>query len=740
MTLGDSKPALEASRETRVQMRTDDSLLQDLGLEVAGTPSTRNLATEAGHAMRRRWLAALFIGPVFGCIAAVGVWYTVPRQYTATSVLRISMDQANVLDLGKNGEGASSFDVYKRTQRQLLRSPAVLRAALQRKNLAKLPLVTQQLDPLTWLQNLVIVTFPDEAEIMNVSVRCEDRQAAELLVDTVVQVYLDDVVYAEQSEKRRRVSSLQKAETETEMSLRRKRSDLRQLADTLGTGDSEALTLAQKNTLQEYTAVWSQLKQVEWDLKRAQHARQIRNGPGPAAPDAGVSVSDLEVETAAFTDSGIAAAKVQVERLQTRIDEYRATLTPAVAAEYIAGCQADMERARKSIADRKIALRKELAYRKESLAQANNQSLGMSVELLAAQQKELEAKVGGLRKDAEKFGRSSIDVELMRAEIKTLEQLNDRIQREYHAASIEIANDKARVVLLSAATTPQNDDWNRRLAMSASSGGIGVFGSCVLVVLWDLRRRRLNGSHELANVLRLPILGSVPRVGRSRGGDQSDSQFEHAIDGIAARLIFSPSEESQQVILVTSASAGEGKTTVAVNLATSFAGMGRKTVLVDFDLRRPTLHNMFDLDLAPGIGGILAGQVEPLDAVHATTVENLFLLPAGPWGHRRLSGRNDNQVERIVSELRAAFVQVVIDAGPVLPVVDTRVVARHADGVIISLLRDVTEIPKVSAAYELLRSFNVRILGAVMIGVPGGEVYYARLTAPVTESVENGAV
>ena len=71
----------------------------------------------------------------------------------------------------------------------------------------------------------------------------------------------------------------------------------------------------------------------------------------------------------------------------------------------------------------------------------------------------------------------------------------------------------------------------------------------------------------------------------------------------------------------------------------------------------------------------------------------------------------------------------------VLPIVDTRVVARHADGVIVCLLRDVSEIPKVTAAYELLRSFHVNILGAVMIGVPG-EVYYTRTIAPVTESVE----
>jgi capsular exopolysaccharide synthesis family protein len=238
----------------------------------------------------------------------------------------------------------------------------------------------------------------------------------------------------------------------------------------------------------------------------------------------------------------------------------------------------------------------------------------------------------------------------------------------------------------------------------------------------------LNTTHEIAHALRLPLLGTVPHVPRLGRRDRTSGRFEEAIDGVVASLVFSPSDEPRQVVLVTSASAGEGKSTLAVNLANSLAAMGKKTVLVDFDLRRPSLHNLFDVDLVPGIGNVLAAAVEPLDAVVPTPVEGLFLLPAGAWGQRGLSGRSDEAVKRIVNELRGAFVHVIIDAGPVLPIVDTRVVARHVDGAVISLLRDVSEIPKVNAACDLLRSFDVRILGAVMIGAPG-EVYYANSLA-----------
>lgn len=690
----------------------------------------RNFTAEAMHALRRRRMAAGSVGLIIGGILATAAWLGVTRQHTATAVLRVSAGQSNILDLGSNRE-ASSFEIYKRTQRQLLRSPSVLQAVLEQKSVAGLPLIAQQLDPLTWLQNIVTVTFPDDAEIMNISVRCEDQKTAEALADTIVVVYLRDVVQVEQTQKQNRARRLEKAEQETGSSLRSKRNLLQVTAKELGAGDSDTLTMSQKNKLQEYSALWTELNKVETELRRAQRYRKSPGGAAQAEPDPSIAVSDADLESAAAMDPVIGAGKARLERLHNRIDQTRKLLYGAEETKTIADTQEQIERAQKRIEDRKVELRKLMAFNKQRALLATDQT----VESLEAQQKELRTKVDALRKEADSFGQSSVEVELRRAEIKSLDELHGRIQRELYEANIEMDSLNSRVVKLSDATTPHNDDRNRRISISASSGGAGFLAGCALVVLWDLRRRRLNTTQDIAEAIRLPLLGTVPHVRRLlQVSDGSSSSLAEAIDGIVARLLFSPSDDQHQVVLVTSASAGEGKTTVAVNLATSFAGMGHRTVLVDFDLRRPALHNMFDVDLDPGVGGVLAGHAEPLDAVLSTPIENLFLLPAGAWGHRGLSGRNDALVKRIIDELRESFVHVVIDAGPVLPIVDTRVIARHADGVVVSLLRDVSEIPKVNSACELLRSFDVRILGAVMIGAPS-EVYYARTIPAVAEPV-----
>jgi polysaccharide biosynthesis transport protein len=713
----------EKSARPRFEIRTEDLGLHDLDLGHPSSHSMRDFVAEGRHAIRRRWVRALTVGGAAGLLAAIAFWFGLPQQFVATAVLRVSADEPNVLRLNPNRDASSTFDIYKRTQRQLLRSPAVLTSALQRETIAHLPLVARQADPLAWLQQIVSVTFPDDAEIMLVSARCEDRQTAEAVANTVGRVYLDDVVYAEHQGTMTRLADLQRAYTEIETNLRKKRSDLHQLADTLGAGDTEALTLAQKNTLQEYSVLWAQLNQVEFDLKRAQRTRQFREGADSGGKNAAYPVSDAELEIGASADPAISSLERELIGLQGRLDETRGIMQAGIGytTRYLDGYRNEMERVRKRMTDRKKTLRQELSVRKRAIAEANAQSIETMVVVLDSQQQDLAARVAALRKEAEKFGRSSIDVELMRAEIKAMDDLRDRIQRELHETSVEVTAAKSRVMLLSAATTPQDDDRGHRAGFSAAFGGLTLVGSALLVVVWDLRRRRLNTVQEVADTLHLPVLGTVPWVAGLRKEDRVHCGLKDAIDGIAARLVFSPSDEAQQIVLVTSAASGEGKTTVAVNLATSLAAMGRPTVLIDFDLRRPSLHSLFDIDLSPGVAGVLDGQVEPLAAIVSTSVRNLSLLPAGAWDHRGLGGRHDELIKRIVDALRPAFGQVVIDAGPVLPNVDTRVVARHADGVIISLLRDFSEIPKVSAACDLLRSFDVRILGAVMIGAPEEE-------------------
>jgi succinoglycan biosynthesis transport protein ExoP len=172
-------------------------------------------------------------------------------------------------------------------------------------------------------------------------------------------------------------------------------------------------------------------------------------------------------------------------------------------------------------------------------------------------------------------------------------------------------------------------------------------------------------------------------------------------------------------VLVTSAVAGEGKTTLASSLALSLARAGRRTLLVDGDLRRPAAHQLFEQTLQPGFSEVLLGEVELPDAVRPTTTHaNLWLLPAGQWDRTVLQELARQRSESLFARLRQQFDFVVVDSHPVLSATDALLVGQHVDAAILSVLRRVSRTPEVYEASQRLATLGIHIFGAVVHGLP----------------------
>jgi capsular exopolysaccharide synthesis family protein len=268
-----------------------------------------------------------------------------------------------------------------------------------------------------------------------------------------------------------------------------------------------------------------------------------------------------------------------------------------------------------------------------------------------------------------------------------------------------------------------------RYAMILFSSIAALFLPAIAVILWDLRKGRVNSAADVSKRLKIPVTGTLPMIPamvmRRLGTPTRRSQiwrmrYTEAIDGVAARLIRNAENDQSRVTLVTSALSGEGKTWLATQLALSLANARRRTLLVDFDLRQPALDEALGLPLSPGVCEALRGQGDVAQMVQTTETENLFVLTAGSWNRRVLAALSDGSVVTLLEQLRADFEFVIIDSSPLLPVVDARLVCQHVDAVILSVLRDVSQSAKVVAAQEMLDAFGVRNLTAV---VTGGEQY-----------------
>jgi capsular exopolysaccharide synthesis family protein len=174
----------------------------------------------------------------------------------------------------------------------------------------------------------------------------------------------------------------------------------------------------------------------------------------------------------------------------------------------------------------------------------------------------------------------------------------------------------------------------------------------------------------------------------------------------------------RQVIMVTSSATMEGTTIVASSLALSLARAGRRTLLVDGDLRSPSLHKLFSMPIEDGFSEVLRSEIDLVDAVKPTNNEGLYLLTAGVCNAEAIHALATDQPQAIFDKLRDQFDFVVIDAPPVLGISDSLSLGQYIDGAVLTVLRDHSEIRKIHHALETLRTMGVRVIGTVVNGVP----------------------
>jgi capsular exopolysaccharide synthesis family protein len=171
--------------------------------------------------------------------------------------------------------------------------------------------------------------------------------------------------------------------------------------------------------------------------------------------------------------------------------------------------------------------------------------------------------------------------------------------------------------------------------------------------------------------------------------------------------------------MVTSATGHEGRTTVASQLAASLARAGRRTLLVDGDLRHPSLHMLFDVPLDDGLCEVLRTEAEIEDVVRPTHAEGLWLMTAGYCDVPAIQAMSRDQLQPIIEKLRNIYDFIIIDAAPALNLSDALIMGQYVDGAIVSVLRDVTKVPQLHQVFELLKSLNIPVFGSVVNGVRG---------------------
>ncbi|HCD60546.1 MULTISPECIES: CpsD/CapB family tyrosine-protein kinase [Exiguobacterium] len=183
---------------------------------------------------------------------------------------------------------------------------------------------------------------------------------------------------------------------------------------------------------------------------------------------------------------------------------------------------------------------------------------------------------------------------------------------------------------------------------------------------------------------------------------------------IRTNIEFMAVDREIQAILVTSATQGEGKSTTSSNLAVAYAQQGKKVLIIDTDMRRPTVHYTFKVANGLGLSSLLTRQAEKDKAILPTKVDNLSILTAGPIPPNPAELLSSRAMEHLVSQLREEFDVIIFDAPPLLQVADSRITSKLTDGVVLVVGCTTSDRQRVLKAKEQLELAEAKILGVVL--------------------------
>jgi capsular exopolysaccharide synthesis family protein len=706
---------------------------------------------------RRRWTLAIGLGFLAAVVVGVtAVLVMPPAKYSTRAILRVSQFVPRIIFT--TGEQQTEYQTFRSTQLQLIRSAVVLGPALRDPKVAALPVVKAQPDPLQWLEEQVLAAFPANAEVLTISMTSANPLELEPIVDAVVKSYMDTVVEEDHQARVARLESLKKMYDKYQEDLRTKRTSLRTLSNTVGTDDRQTLALKQGFELEnlqylqrELMAIETQLRKFKTALPEIEKVEKIektaettetaaKDAPAqaPTKPKIDEATITQAIETKVANDPRVHEMSKELDRLKNNYYRMKG-LTRSLDDPALSSARAKYRAAIAARDDLKDHIRDDIMSNVAMQAEqaganpsgttvvngqpVTNKSLvtryKAEISALERGRGDLVSDIDKRRTEIMKLNGTTIDLQTEQADIALLGDTAHTIGKEVEALEVELMAPK-RITLLAKAETPRRKEMMKQYLMCGGAA-FGAFALAILgVSFWEMRSMRIGSVDEVVNHLGIALVGALPalpnRNGRlSKADDQRwQGLLVESIDATRTMLLHSSRANSTRAVLITSAMKGEGKTSLSAHLATSLARSGRKTLLIDCDLRRPQLHQLFDVPRVPGLCELLRGEAELNDVIRPTPVDDLNMIPAGHCDGMALQAIAQDGVRDILNVLKKRYDFIIIDSAPVLPVVDTMLLSQQVDAVLFSIMRDVSRIPHVQAAYERLSTLGVKILGAVV--------------------------
>ena len=355
------------------------------------------------------------------------------------------------------------------------------------------------------------------------------------------------------------------------------------------------------------------------------------------------------------------------------------------------------------------------------------QSLRNAFQDAAAAESRLQDQVDQLQGEVIDQRRRGIQFNIYQREVDTNRQLYNALLQRYKEIGVAGGIGTNNVAVVDRAIPPEKPSQPRpllNLLISLLAGG--VLGIALAFILEQIDEA-ISDPGQLEKDLGVASLGTVPAVDDEEplvALQDRKSEMSEAYLSVETALRFSTPEGLPRSLLVTSTQPAEGKSTSSLALAMTLARLGRNTLLIDADMRSPSVDGLLDLSNKKGLSDVLAGQSGLQETTQASTLEHLRILTAGqmpPSAAELLSGRNfDQMLETALQH----FDNVVIDAPPVMGLADAPLIASKAAGTVMIVEANRTRARQASLALKRLQAANANLLGAVLTKFSSKRAHY----------------
>lgn len=724
--------------------------------------------------LRLHWMMILFCGTLLGGVGAYAAWELLASKYESYALFQVSSVPTTLANPNNPNQARTDFVTYLKTTSALIKSEFVLNAALR--DLKDVPTIKAQKDPIKFLDEEITVTWQDGSEVIRVSFKGHEPADAKRIVDAVQGAFVKEVVMRDVQDKQAFQKKVEDELVKMQNILKRKAESpalakgsnpaaggvfpaggvpkdiptpmpgapnpLPPLAPGGSglpaapaapaappappqTGVDLIHRLDPRILLNKVAGLQAEVERLPLTINDGRRRLALLQQKMDAIKNAPVSQATLD---AVEKDQDVVVQVLKTKQAKREYD-FKANsaqdknapaiveLRQAWEAHEARLAQMRKEKSETIERDRRVAEAQKIASEMEALIsylQKQQEQLETAKTLLAGAEKQL----AELPLPTEKGSLLPVDFKEpagYQAEASDLESTDGiyrSLVRQYYLTQMEL-NSPTRVRVLQAASNPVQKEMKKQIIGTVFAGLMGFGVMIAGVIGFETITRRVSSLADVKAASPMPVVGVIPHpTGR---GPTAQAASGEAIDKLRAYVAQTWLARGASTVAVTSPLADEGKALAAFGLANSLARSGYRTLLVDFDLREPKLHELAGVPNGVGVCELLRAEIDPPAALVALP-SGLHLVPAGKWSDEARRAATGERLEALLTRLKGPYDCVVLHAHALLTAAESVEAARRCEVVLICAGYRQTTVPLLKRAAERLAAMEVPYAGIVYVG------------------------